>query len=417
MVCVKIDRIAICIAFLVLLPSSSLAQDADPAREFLDGNYTTFSTQGHPKAKGVHFTIAYPNSWAAEEGIRPNIIQKFTSEGGRGLDSAMIWAGALPFPAGTTFTDAELKEFFTSTELRDIVPEGAKFINAKQTRIEGLPAGILEYSLRGERAGMVIDTQVIFYIFIHRSTMVQLQCAVSGVADAQENISRRMAALKPLFTLMANSIVIPDKWTPAPESSTSKQVAALPMDKEGSLAAKEFHSSAFGYSLDVPPGWEEIPRNLIQETYADLLKPDSVGLYDAGFQLASSDGWFAYPFVLVQVMPLPRQINEDEFESFVQALTGMDFNKEIPTDTLRNLDNLEFGQVQLDADRRRYFSILNMDVKGVGPIRALSVGHFGRDSMVMIHSYSLRSDFDRDAEARLAIVDSFRFDPDKAYSV
>jgi len=117
----------------------------------------------------------------------------------------MIVAKTLPLPAGTTITEADLKGFFTPAEMKYMLPEGARFINAKQTEIEGLPAGILEFSMRGERAGMAIDMQVISYMFVHRSTMLQLQCAVSGVAA--------MAKFKTLFTLMANSIVIPDRWT------------------------------------------------------------------------------------------------------------------------------------------------------------------------------------------------------------
>jgi hypothetical protein len=77
-------------ALILLLPSTLLAQPVAPVREFIDGGRTTFSTNDHPKTKGVNFTIAYPNSWAAAEGDRPNIVQKFTSEAGRGLEMAVI---------------------------------------------------------------------------------------------------------------------------------------------------------------------------------------------------------------------------------------------------------------------------------------------------------------------------------------
>ncbi len=187
------------------------------------------------------------------------------------------------------------------------------------------------------------------------------------------------------------------------------------------FAGEEFHSSSYGYNLDVPPGWVEIPRDLVQERYADVLKPDSTVLYDAGFQLASFDQWFEFPFVLVQVIPLPRQINEDEFESYVQMLTGLDIDKladeGISTDARQSLDNFEVGRLQLDAARRRYFYTMNMNVQGVGPVRVFSVGYFGRDSMVMIHFNSLRPDWDRYADVRREIVESFHFDPDKGYSV
>lgn len=210
------SRIVIGMSFLLWLSGHSFAQSADSAREFLDARRTTFSTQGHPKAKGIHLTVSYPSSWAAAEGERPNIVQKFVSKGGRGSEAAMIITKALPLPPGTTVSEAELEESFTPSEMRQMLPKGAKFIDAKPTRIEGLPAGILEYSIRQERAGVTIDMQIVSYVFIYNSTMVQLQCAVSGVASSEGDISSRMARSKPLFTLMANSIVIPDKWTGVP---------------------------------------------------------------------------------------------------------------------------------------------------------------------------------------------------------
>jgi hypothetical protein len=216
-----INRIAISMVFLAALSIPSYAQDADPAREFLSGNRSTFSTQNHPKSKGVHFTIAYPSSWAAEEGERPNIVQKFVSNSGRGLEMALIITIALPLPPGTTVAEADLKEFFTPAAMRDMVPLGAHFLNAAQTKIEGLPAGMLEYSMRQERAGMAVDMQIITYIFVHGSTMVQLQCAVSQVTGSQGDILGRMARFKPLFTLMANSIVMPDRWSGHPEEPTT----------------------------------------------------------------------------------------------------------------------------------------------------------------------------------------------------
>lgn len=235
---------------------STYGSTADPAREFLDGNRTTFNTQNHAKAKGVHFTIAYPSSWAAKEGTRPNIVQKFVSEGGRGQEMALIITKALPLPAGTGFTEADLKEFFTPTEMKEMLPAGAKFINAKQTRIEGLPAGILEFSMRQERAGLAINLQVISYIFIHRSTMVQFQCTVSGLAASQGDISRRMATFKPLFTLMANSIVIPDKWTAAPDMPTSSLApssSSLPYDDPSLLIMTLVVSFIVTWALGLTP--------------------------------------------------------------------------------------------------------------------------------------------------------------------
>jgi hypothetical protein len=51
--------------------------------------------------------------------------------------------------------------------------------------------------------------------FVYDKTMVQIQFSVGGLAGSEGEISRRMAAFQPLFMLMANSIVFPNKLNTA----------------------------------------------------------------------------------------------------------------------------------------------------------------------------------------------------------
>ena len=194
------------------------------------------------------------------------------------------------------------------------------------------------------------------------------------------------------------------------------------------VAAEEFYSISYGYYLDLPAGWVEIPKDVLQEWRASVLKQNAKTniIYDAAFQLASSDRWFEYPYVLVQPLPyatfgVHRQINEDEFSRYAQMMTGLDvdelLDEKLSSDARQLLGNLEFERPQLDVAHRRYLWPIRMDVQGVGPIRGLVVGYFGRDSVVQVAFYSRRSDWDRHADVRRTIVESFRFEPDKAYSV
>ena len=158
-------------------------------------------------------TLSYPKSWKAMEGERPHIVQKFVSKGGKGLEMALIITKPLPLPSGTVISEKELKEFFSPTELRGMLPPGATFVDAKPTRIEGLPAGILEYTMRQERAGKAVGVRTIAYTFIDGTNLVQLQCMVSaGKLSAPTALARRMAEFSQLFFLMANSIVLQNSY-------------------------------------------------------------------------------------------------------------------------------------------------------------------------------------------------------------
>ena len=206
-----IGRISLAVVIAMPLRVGSVGAQ-NPAREFLDGYRATFSTLGHPKAKGVNLTIAYPSSWMAKEGERPNVVQKFVSEGGRGMEMFLIITKALPVPEGTVITIAELRDIFGSPELRESVPPGAVLIDARETTIEAMPAGILEYRQIENRAGISVEIQVISYIFVQGTTLVQVMCSV-GQLPSRRDLSLRMDSYRPLFSLIANSIVLPDRWT------------------------------------------------------------------------------------------------------------------------------------------------------------------------------------------------------------
>ena len=219
------------------LPS---AQAVDSAREFLDGKRTTFSTEGHAKAKGVNFTIAFPNSWTAAEGERPNIVQKFVSENGRGLEMAMIITKELPPSRGATRTNEVLKELFAPSELRRMLPPRATFIDARSTEIEAEPAGILEYTMRTDSAGMTLMIHAWTLNFLSGNTLVQVQFAVAGKAESEGDVARRMTKFRPLFALMANSIVLSDKWADGPKAAvgshtTPQSSSPLPYDDSSLL--------------------------------------------------------------------------------------------------------------------------------------------------------------------------------------
>jgi len=209
----RMKRIFTSILLITLFHATASFGATPTAKEFASGNQAKFSTAGHPKSKGINLVVSYPRSWLAQEGERPNIVQKFFSEHGKGLEGAIIVTKNLGVPPGTVISEMELEELFSPAELKDMLPSGASFIQASSTKIEGLPAGILEYSTREERAGLTIHTQVVSYIFVHNNTLIQFQCLVStGIHNNQDMLIRKMAEFRPLFTLMANSIVLPDRW-------------------------------------------------------------------------------------------------------------------------------------------------------------------------------------------------------------
>lgn len=197
------------IPLIVYTLSCTVVAAQSPATEFLDRKVSTFSTKGHPKAKGVVLTIKYPRSWEAQEGERPNVVQKFVSESGKGLETIMIIAKTLPSEIDS---DSELKDLLSEHYLKDSLPENATFIRASSTKIENEPAAIMEYSMRGKRAEIEITLHVISLTFFQGRTMVVVQCGVSEPSSKESELPTRLDTFRPLFQLVMNSIILDDKW-------------------------------------------------------------------------------------------------------------------------------------------------------------------------------------------------------------
>lgn len=195
---------------LLALSSSALAQSTPQARPLLDESRSTFSTKGHPKANGLNMTFSYPRGWVAKEGVRPHVVQFFVNEKSPTLESAMIIVNDLALEEGSAFSEKEMLELLAPPANRKTLPAGATLVSVQTTKIEGIPAGSLEYKLRGERAGVILNTQYWKLDFISGSSLVTVLFSVISPSGSQ--LASEMARFKPLFTQMANSIVLPDKW-------------------------------------------------------------------------------------------------------------------------------------------------------------------------------------------------------------
>lgn len=136
-------------------------------------------------------------------------------------------------PPDLEYSADELREFFAPDNLKDMVPDGALFLAAQSTKIETLPAGILDFVVNEQRAGMTISMRTASLIFIDKHTMVQFQFSVSGTTSTLQELEDRMAASRPLFTLMSNSIVLEDMWAANAEPSQADHESVV---SSGALA-------------------------------------------------------------------------------------------------------------------------------------------------------------------------------------
>ena len=188
-------------------------------RAFASGKREMFDSKSHAKAKGVHLNIEYPMTWTAEEGLRPNIVQKFAGRDNMGNSIlCALTIKDLPVVEPNEETDL-LKE----PTLREMISEmgNTSIIEAGNTKIEGEDAGWIVFTLNAERAGLTLFTHNLMFITIHNHKLINVGFTMSGKVDAN-TLSNQFAAYRPLFHLIANSIVYQDKWEQDVTSSNDK---------------------------------------------------------------------------------------------------------------------------------------------------------------------------------------------------
>jgi len=178
-----------------------------PELEFATGYTGTFSSKGHPKAKGVELTIRYPLSWKQLEADRPNIVQKWTSDGGHGTDIFMVQVRKFP----ALPTPQESAELFTESFAKEMFEEGGTTLSYTTGRLEKLPVGIVHFTQTTKRLDLSVDTRGVFYYLVHEDAFIALQfmCYTPGGAEAKE---ARIKQLEPLIKGIVNSLVLPTNY-------------------------------------------------------------------------------------------------------------------------------------------------------------------------------------------------------------
>ncbi len=183
----------------------------------------------HPKAHGLDISIKYPESWKAEEAIRPHIVQKFTGDLAAGISPfCMLLVQDIP-TWGSLLLESELGEEVLIECLSEMVPPQATYLAGGATRIDGESGAWLKYYYQDERAGMHVGMYTLQYVLFYSGKMLAIQCAVGGSAEDKVILEDAFASYLPVFQLIGNSAVIHEKWRDTDHYSLREHVTGWSM--------------------------------------------------------------------------------------------------------------------------------------------------------------------------------------------
>jgi S1-C subfamily serine protease len=184
----------------------------NPQDEFIQKHIYTFKTIGNLKSKNSDWQVNIPISWKSMEADRPNIIQKFISDFGEGQESIMLIIKDIPGREHKRISDAEIEDYFKEDNIKLSIPDGSKFVAYKNVTLDGLKGGMLELEQNVQRLEYNFRIGILQYHFIYDGQLYLLQCMVNESDLNKDDVGSRMKKLKPLFHLVANSIVVNSKY-------------------------------------------------------------------------------------------------------------------------------------------------------------------------------------------------------------
>lgn len=182
---------------------------SDPVTEFTDGHKQRYTSTGSGKAKGVAFALEAPKSWKALEGNRPNIVTKFVSENGRGLEMFLVLIKTMPLESGESITEADITEILNPKDMEDMLPEGTNYISSGKFTLETLPGYWVRFDANASRGRQSIKMSSVMYTIFYKNRMIQMQGQVAASGGDGNDLNVRYKKFEKLFDLIAQSLVLP----------------------------------------------------------------------------------------------------------------------------------------------------------------------------------------------------------------
>jgi hypothetical protein len=208
-------------------------------------------------------------------------------------------------------------------------------------------------------------------------------------------------------------------WTAALMLLSTAAIATA----EPAESRQTFTSAAYGYSVTFPGDWKRIPDQDVQRGVALVHKNPAARnvVWEAAYQSPGGTIAFSYPYVVLQVTAYAggREPSESQIKDTVKKMTGdrmREFAAHTGDATIdRAIANASIGDAQYDPANHILYQPLSMSAPGLGLIKGVIIGHFGRSAVAWVMCYDRAGHFDSSRPTFDQIAASFQFDKSAAF--
>ena len=174
-----------------------------------------------------------------------------------------------------------------------------------------------------------------------------------------------------------------------------------------------YQSAESNYSFVIPPGWKEIPKQMLDETSERVANVTGTKrlMYETGFQIAGKSN-FEPPYILIPMMPkdikvLPPNALELLYESYTKDFaTSVEEHSKSFSDYL---SSPSFDVPYLDKGKRMIAISMKGNYSGKD-MRSLVTQFVGKNAIVQINFVTLESEYHKYNPVFESLITSFKFD-------
>ena len=179
--------------------------------------------------------------------------------------------------------------------------------------------------------------------------------------------------------------------------------------------SQNYYNPQWHFSLTVPSGWEEIPKEAVEEYCRIMQKAgfmEKSVVWDAVFQVNGATH-FTYPYVIVHGRS--GTLRQSEIGELQKAISKHKMPSETADRYKYFAQNFQVGQSFYDESKAILFTMMQLEVANVGTVKGLVATIFGKTDTVSMTLYATQKNFERDAVMFYKMMDTFVFDLGYSY--
>jgi hypothetical protein len=175
-----------------------------------------------------------------------------------------------------------------------------------------------------------------------------------------------------------------------------------------------YKSRNYNYSFDIPPGWEEIPKQILDETserIASLTSTKKIN-YETGFQIIDKKD-IEPPYIVIPILPqYGKALPPDILEQLYKSYTSKDFSALVEEKLKPFSDYLSspsFDSPYVNKEKKMIVISMEGNYSGKN-MRTLIAQFVGKRTIVQINFVVLKSDYHKYIPVFDSLISSFKFD-------